>query len=90
MKSDEQVSKNLELAGRFFEHVLDHPSELDALPDGVAVILVPDDDEELAEANMAMAQALMRKDAERRAPHSRHHAEDIGDSGGILLQPVHS
>ncbi len=86
MNNDEQVSKNLELVGRFFEHLLDHPSELDAQPGGLTVILVPDDDEELAEANLAMARSLMLKDAASRTTAG---VPDHEDAGGILLRPVH-
>jgi hypothetical protein len=47
-------------------------------------------DDELAEANPAMARSLMLKDAANRATTSAPDDEDVRGSGGIVLQPVHS
>ena len=61
MNKDEQVSRNLELAGWFFEHLLEHPSQLESQPDSQYLILIPEDDEELADANLKTARALIHK-----------------------------
>ena len=57
MKREEQVTKNLELARRFFGRLLDHPLEAASIA-GSPLVLIPRDDPELAEANRALANRL--------------------------------
>lgn len=61
MEREEQVSKNIELAGLFLDHLLEHPSELEEAPHTANVVLLTEEDEELSEANMQMARRLARK-----------------------------
>jgi hypothetical protein len=49
------VDRNLGLAKDFLLEGLSNPSVFDAVPDGVTVVLVPDDDADLAAANVAGA-----------------------------------
>ncbi len=58
MDREEQVARNLELAGRFLDHHIEHPSEAEHL-DGATVVLIPDDDAELADANVELAKRLV-------------------------------
>jgi len=59
MNRDEQVKRNLELAGRFLEQMLDHPAMIEGVPDGGVIVLVPDDDSELVDANLQTARKLL-------------------------------
>ena len=91
MNKDEQVSRNLELAGWFFEHLLEHPSQLESQPDSQYLILIPEDDEELADANLKTARALIHKCPHCGSPlKKKSEGKDPGDenAGGILLQSV--
>ncbi len=47
-----RVTRNLELAGRFTLSIFNDPSILDEIPDGGQIVLIPDDDPELAESNL--------------------------------------
>jgi Family of unknown function (DUF5647) len=59
-KSAAQVVKNLELGRRHSLSIFEDPSLLDDIPDGITLILIPDDDEELAKANMEMMVGAVR------------------------------
>jgi hypothetical protein len=94
MNKDEQVSRNIELAGRFFEDLLEHPSKLISRPDSEYVILIPEGDKELAAANLKTAGVLIQKCPQCGAPMKprtgetpREAPEDEG-TGRILLQAV--
>jgi hypothetical protein len=54
MNREEQGTRNLELAGRLLERLLDDPARLPAEP-GATLLLIPRDDSELAEANLDLA-----------------------------------
>lgn len=47
-----RVTRNLELAGRFTLSIFEDPSILDEIPDDGEIVLIPDDDPELAESNL--------------------------------------
>lgn len=79
MIEEEQVEKNLELARRFAHHLLDHPDELLAMPDGADVVLIPADDPEVAEANLQLAKKIL---AERLV--------NSGEGQSVLLRTVPS
>ncbi len=49
------VPKNLELARRFTLSIFEDPSLLDDIPDGITLVLIPDDHDELAQANLDIA-----------------------------------
>lgn len=92
MNRDEQVSKNLELAGRYLDHLLEHPAELAEQPDRQTVVLLPEDDEALAEANMQLARRLIRQcpncgAASRSKEHPFEGAADA-ETGEVLLHTV--
>jgi Family of unknown function (DUF5647) len=57
MSREEQGARNVELVGRYLEHLLDHPEEIEAL-DGAEIVLIPDNDSELASANRVLAEQL--------------------------------
>ena len=50
----EQTTKNLALLGRFLREALEEPAILDRIPDGATVVLMPPDDPELAQRNLAL------------------------------------
>jgi uncharacterized protein YjiK len=50
-----RITKNLELARRFTLSIFEDPEILESIPDGISLVLVPDDDEELARANLESA-----------------------------------
>ncbi len=54
------VAKNLELARRFTLSVFEDPSLLDDIPDEITLVLIPDDDAELAQANIVIALGAIR------------------------------
>lgn len=74
MNREEQVSRNLALAGGYLEHLLEHPAELADVPDGANLVLIPDDDPELADANTALARALV---GQRRRPEHDEARDDV-------------
>ncbi len=47
-----RVTRNLELAGRFTLSIVADPSILDEIPDNEEIVLIPDDDPQLAESNL--------------------------------------
>ena len=44
--------RNLALAGQFLQAVLDDPALVEQIPDGATLVLIPDDDPELARFNL--------------------------------------
>jgi hypothetical protein len=50
-----QISKNIDLAGRFLRAMIDNPAHMDEIPDHASVIGMPEDDLELAQQNRALA-----------------------------------
>ena len=90
MNRDEQVSRNIELAGRFLDHLLEHPSDLADLPDKANIVLIPGDNEELAEANMKMARRLVRKCPNCGSPlkRKRRQSDAEPESGNVVLHEV--
>ncbi len=47
-----RVTRNSGLAGRFTRSIVENPSILDEIPDNGQIVLIPDDDPELAESNL--------------------------------------
>jgi Family of unknown function (DUF5647) len=59
MERHTTTDRNLALAFTLADAIVDDPSLLDEIPEGATVVLLPDDDRELAEANRALGlQAL--------------------------------
>ncbi|HEX5502049.1 MAG TPA: DUF5647 family protein [Thermomicrobiales bacterium] len=46
------TGRNLVRAGEFLQAVLDDPALVEQIPDGATLVLIPDDDPELARFNM--------------------------------------
>lgn len=55
-----RVARNLELARRLTLTIVEEPALLDQIPDGGTIILLPEDDPELAEANLRSGRRLVR------------------------------
>ncbi|MDI6793170.1 MAG: hypothetical protein QME81_09930 [bacterium] len=55
MTEEKLFQKNVILGGEFTKYVLDHPEILDEIPRGAHVFILPQDDPELLEANIRMA-----------------------------------
>lgn len=66
MDRQEQFRRNLKHAAEFLEGLLDHPEELERLPDRANVVSMPADDPQLCAANNEMMQATR---ARARSPH---------------------
>lgn len=47
-----RVSRNIDLTRWFTLSILEDPAILDEVPDGTIVVLLPDDDPDLAETNL--------------------------------------
>lgn len=61
MKKDEVFIKNLILSNEFSRYVLEHPEFGRKIPRNAQVVLLPDDDPELAEANLRLAEEQREK-----------------------------
>ncbi|MER3447648.1 MAG: hypothetical protein C4291_12795 [Candidatus Dadabacteria bacterium] len=55
MTKDELFHKNLILSQEFDLYVLEHPEILEEIPEHAKIVLLPEDDPELAEINLRMA-----------------------------------
>lgn len=53
------VAENLALIRRFVAALVDDPSITDGIPEGASVVLLPDDDPELADAHRRWGEAMM-------------------------------
>lgn len=54
MTNEEMFNKNLDLETAFMQYVLDHPEILDTLPSDFQLVILPEDDPELAKRNEAL------------------------------------
>ncbi len=68
------MKRGIELAGEFMAAILDNPALLERVPDGATITLVPDDDPDLAEANISAGLDAVRRGEPRDA------AADNGDA----------
>jgi len=57
------VDRNIRLGFQLARDIVDDPSLLDEIPEGATVVLIPDDDAELAEANLRQGIAAFRAGA---------------------------
>lgn len=88
MNRDEQVLKNLDLVETFLHDVIDAPSILEGVPDGTILALLPEADQELADANTQAALESLRRPARgSRTKPVRSDAEREYREG-VYLQPV--
>ncbi len=53
-----RIAANIDLAFRFLGEAFDEPARLERIPDGASLVFVPDDDPDLAQANLARAVKL--------------------------------
>lgn len=53
---DARIARNMEWMHEFLQSILADPDILDEIPEGAGVFLLPDDDPELAEANLKGAE----------------------------------
>ena len=60
MKRQEQVKRNMELFSIFMMKALSSPDLRDQVPDNADLIFLPDNDAELKEANLRLAEELRR------------------------------
>jgi hypothetical protein len=89
VKRDEQVQRNLDLAERFLHQVIDDPRMLDTIQDGTTVVLVPEDDAELAAANMETALELVQRCPRCTGRRQSGESAPVDDStSGVYLQPI--
>jgi hypothetical protein len=58
MTKDELFHKNLILGKEFDLYVLEHPEFAEEIPKDALVVLMPDDDPELAEINLKMVEKM--------------------------------
>jgi hypothetical protein len=58
MTKDELFHKNLILGKEFDLYVLEHSEFVEEIPEDAIVVLMPDDDPELAEINLKMAEEI--------------------------------
>jgi len=56
-----RVARNLDLAENHLMGILEHPERLSGSPDEAEIIFLPADDPELLEANLAMANQIIRE-----------------------------
>ncbi len=61
MKSKEMVRKNLLLGMEFDKYLIEHPDLIEKIPQGAHVVLLPEYDPELLEANKRLARKRLRE-----------------------------
>ncbi|MBZ0158612.1 DUF5647 family protein [Candidatus Methylomirabilis sp.] len=57
MTDQELFTKNLKLSTEFDLYLLEHPEVAEQIPENALVVLLPEDDQELCERNLALARA---------------------------------
>lgn len=63
MSSEDIINKNIDLSTEFSRYVMEHPEFAEKIPDDAVVVLLPEYDPELCEANLALAR--QRKGSEQ-------------------------
>jgi len=61
MTKDEIVKKNLDLHSEWMKYLFEHPDMLDKLPRGAQVVILPDNDTELAAENSKTIEQLKKE-----------------------------
>ena len=61
MREKELVRKNLLLGVEFDKYLVEHPSVIEKIPQGAHVILLPEYDSELLNANMRLARKKIKE-----------------------------
>lgn len=57
MNQTEIVERNMDLENVFIQYVFDHPEILDTLPEDFQLVILPEDDPELAKRNQALLES---------------------------------
>ena len=71
-REDERIiTENIKLGFEFARNLVDDPSSLEDIPDGATVVIIPDDDPEVAERNIELALKAVREGADVYIRHAR-------------------
>jgi hypothetical protein len=85
-RTTELADRNLRLLHAFNVMVLDDPSIGERLPLGATVVLIPDDDPELADYNLALAlESVRRRETVVIIPIAVHNESGGGEEPAIVL-----
>jgi hypothetical protein len=68
-QSSESTDRNLELVAGYIQAQLEHPDDMEQVPEGAHTILLPDDDPEWFERNLQMAVNSLRSGSNVYARH---------------------
>ena len=61
MTKDEMINENLDLLNEFMKLAFDNPSILDEIPPDSELIILPENDPQLLEANMKIKESIEKK-----------------------------
>ncbi len=61
MKGNDIVKKNLGLHAEWLRYCFEHPEALDKIPQGAELVIIPNNDPELAKRNKKVAEELKNK-----------------------------
>ena len=61
MNQDQITKKNLELHAEWMRYCFEHPEALERIPEGAQVVILPNNDKELARYNQKTAEELKAK-----------------------------
>ena len=61
LNKEQSMDRNLALAESHLLEILERPELLDSIPEDAYVVLLPTDDQELFESNLALANRLIRR-----------------------------
>lgn len=62
MEQNEIIKNNLDLHAEWMRYVFEHPEVLEQIPQGAEIIIIPNNDTELAAENRKQAKELKNKD----------------------------
>jgi hypothetical protein len=57
----EHIGKNIDLAFRLMQEIIDNPALAAEIPNGATLVMLPPDDPDLARANIELAERLARE-----------------------------
>lgn len=61
MEKNEIIKKNLDLHAEWIRYVFEHPEVLDQIPQGSELVIIPNNDIDLAKENQKIAEDLKNK-----------------------------
>lgn len=59
--SDKELQKNFRLSADFNEYIINHPAAMAGIPNSAHIVIIPENDSELAEKNKKMAKNIAQK-----------------------------